>query len=112
MCEFPVWSAALAALLALPPQPGWSQQALEGKVVGTRLTHCDFKPGGCAGTLTLKAAGAASPVEIEVPRGTPIRQGSGHVYLPALRGKMVSVVLAANKAGKMARSIDVKAEKP
>ncbi|WP_018991691.1 hypothetical protein [Aromatoleum toluclasticum] len=112
MSKFSLGSTALAALLALPPQPAWSQQALEGKVVGTRLTHCDFKPGGCAGTLTLEATGTTNPVEIEVPLGTPIRQGAGQVYLPALRGKTVSVVLAVDKAGKTARSIDVKGEKP
>lgn len=107
MSKLLVVTTALAALLSSPPV--WSQQTLEGKVVGTRLTHCDFKPGGCAGTLTL--AGANETVEIEVPLGTPIRQGAGHLYLPALRGKTVSVVLAADKAAKTARAIDVKEAK-
>lgn len=105
-----VGGIALAALLVIHPRPGFGQQALEGKVLGIKLTHCDFKPGGCAGSLKLETV--AGQVEIDVPLGTPIRQGSEYVYLPALRGKAVSVVLAADKPGKTARSIDVKAAKP
>ncbi len=110
MSKCSVWSVALGALLALPSQAGWSQEMLEGKVVGTKLTHCDFKPGGCAGSLKLQTA--TGEVEIDVPLGTPIRQGSEYVYLPTLRGKAVSVLLAADKSAKTARSIDVKAAKP
>ncbi len=105
-----VGGIALAVLLVIAPGPGLAQQALEGKVVGTKLAHCDFKPGGCAGSLKLETA--TGQVEIDVPLGTPIRQGSEYVYLPTLRGKVVSVVLAADKPGKTARQIDVKATKP
>ncbi|MGQ5488028.1 hypothetical protein ACUH78_04205 [Thauera sp. ZXT1-4] len=105
-----VGGIALGVLLVIAPAPGFAQQALEGKVVGSKLTHCDFKPGGCAGSLKLQTA--TGEVEIDVPLGTPIRQGSEYVYLPTLRGKVVSVVLAADKPGKTARSIDVKAVKP
>ena len=79
-------------------------------MIGTKLTHCDFKPGGCACSLKLETA--TDQVEIDVPLGTPIRQGSGYDYSPTVRGKAVSVVLAADKPGKTARSIDVKAAKP
>lgn len=105
-----VGSVILALLLVIALGPGFAQEALEGKAVGTKLTHCDFKPGSCAGSLKLETT--ASQIEIDVPLGTPIRQGSKYVYLPTLRGKAVSVILAADKPGKTARSINVKAAKP
>ena len=110
MSKFRVWGIALAALLVIAPGSGFAQQALQDSMIGTKLTHCDFKPGGCACSLKLETA--TDQVEIDVPLGTPIRQGSGYDCSPTVRGKAVSVVLAADKPGKTARSIDVKAAKP
>lgn len=107
-------SVVVAALLVAGPAPALTQERLQGKVVATMLTHCDFKPGGCAGNLTLETTpqGQASQVMIDVPLGTPIRKGNETVYLPALRGKAVNIVLVTEKGKKTARSVDVKAEKP
>lgn len=104
----------VAAILMVHAPQGLAQEAVQGKVVSTKLTHCDFKPGGCAGSLTLETEnqGKASQVTINVPLGTPIRKGNETVYLPALRGKAVLIVLATEKSEKTARSIDVRAEKP
>lgn len=106
--------ALVAAILIAHSPQGLAQETVQGKVVGTQLTHCDFKPGGCAGNLTLgtESQGKAGQVTINVPLGTPIRKGNETVYLPALRGKSVHIVLATEKGEKTARSIDVKAEKP
>lgn len=67
MSKFSGWGVALAALLVAHPEPGYSQQVLEGTVVGTKLTHCDFKPGGCAGSLMLETGRATGQVKIDAP---------------------------------------------
>lgn len=105
---------AITAILMMHSPQGFAQEVAQGKVVSTKLTHCDFKPGGCAGNLTLETEnqGKASQLTINVPLGTPIRKGNDTVYLPALRGKSVHIVLGTEKGEKVARSIDVKTEKP
>lgn len=42
-------------MLLMQAPAALAQEKTEGKVVGTKLTHCDMnvKIGGCAGTLTM-----------------------------------------------------------
>lgn len=87
-----------------------AQEKIEGKVVGTKLTHCDMnvKIGGCAGTMKLerKAGEKTEELTINVPLGTPIRKGTETVYLPALRGKTVVVTQAMEKNERVAKAIE------
>lgn len=87
-----------------------AQEKIEGKVTGTKLTHCDMnvKIGGCAGTMKLerKAGDKTEELTFNVPLGTPIRKGTETVYLPALRGKTVSVTHAMEKNERVAKAIE------
>lgn len=89
----------------------FAQEKLEGRVVGTKLTHCDMsvKVGGCAGTLTLesKARGDKQELRINVPLGTPITRAGETMYLPALRGKNVVVTHVMDKNERVAKAIEV-----
>lgn len=102
---------ALLTLLS-HPQVAFAQERIEGKVVGTKLTHCDMnvKIGGCAGTLTMerKADGKSEEINVDVPLGTPITRGSETMYLPALRGKTAVVTHIMEKNARVAKSIEVK----
>ena len=100
---------ALLSALMLFPSVGFGQEKAEGTVVSTKLTACQFKPGGCEGYLTLDTKGATKPepVTIKVALGTAIKKGSETVYLPALRGKLVAVSFVTDKGEKLAKSIDV-----
>jgi hypothetical protein len=102
--------AALPAIVTFAPLAGWAQERLEGKVTGTRLTACQFKPGGCEGTLTMEtgAGEKAQEVTIKVPLGTMIKRGNEVVYLPTLRGKVVTVTHVVERGENIARSIEVK----
>ncbi len=106
-------AVVVVTILAVHAPQGLAQEAVHGKVVSTKLTHCDFKPGGCAGNLTLETEnqGKTSQVTIAVPLGTPIHKDNETVYLPALRGKSVQILLRTDKGEKTARSIEVRAEK-
>jgi hypothetical protein len=103
-------SAAAAVLLAYAPA-GFSEDKIEGKVVGTKLTHCDMnvKIGGCAGSLKLerKAGDKNEELTINVPLGTPIKRGTETVYLPALRGKTVAVTQVMEKNERVAKAIEL-----
>ena len=100
--------AALALLLRAPA--GLTQEKIEGRVVGTKLTHCDMnvKVGGCAGTLKMerKAGDKTEELTINVPLGTPIKRGTETVYLPALRGKTVAVIQVMEKNERVATAIE------
>ncbi len=102
---------AMALHTALHTPAAIAQEKIEGKVVGTKLTHCamDGKIGGCAGTLTLQRSrdGRNEEVTFDVPLGTPITQGRDVVYLPALRGKTVVVTHTVNKTERVAKAIEV-----
>jgi len=100
---------AFLLAFALLPSVGFSQEKTEGVVASTKLTACQFKPGGCEGYLTLDTKGAAKTeqVTIKVALGTPIKKGNETVYLPALRGKLVAVSYVTDKGEKLAKSIDV-----
>lgn len=106
--------AAVFAAVVLQFTAGWAQERLEGKVTGTNLTVCQFKPGGCEGTLTLEtsAGGKTQEITIKVPLGTMIKRGNEVVYLPALRGKVVAVTHVTERGEKIARSIEVTTPKP
>jgi hypothetical protein len=91
----------------------WAQQTFEGTVVSTTLTACDFKPGTCEGTVVLETKGAApGRVTIKVPKGTQIKQGNEHLFLPGTKGRLVAITYVENKGEKVARSIEVKGPKP
>ncbi len=97
--------AAVSSVLA--------QQQIEGTVVSTKLTACDFKPGMCEGTLVLDTKGAtAGQVTIKVPKGTLIKQGDDHLFLPGTKGRVVAITYVENKGEKVAKSIEVKPAKP
>lgn len=102
-------SVAALAMLAHAPA-GLSQEKIEGKVVGTKLTQCDFnaKMGGCAGTLKMerKVGDKMEELTINVPLGTPIKRGTERVFLPALRGKTVAVTQVMEKKERVARAIE------
>jgi hypothetical protein len=101
------FGVAAVVLLALV-QGAAAQQKLEGKVLGITLTHCDFKPGGCAGHLVLETtqAGETAQVTVQVPLGTMIKRGNETAYLPTLNGNRVAIVLDPSKAETTAKSID------
>lgn len=87
------------------------QEKIEGKVTGTRLTHCDMnvKIGGCAGTLKLerRAGGRTEELTFDVPLGTLITRDGKTEYLPALRGKSVIITHAGGKNERVAKAIEV-----
>ncbi|WP_340522339.1 hypothetical protein [Cupriavidus necator] len=112
---------ALTASLALwligggYPSIGFAQETVEGTVISTKLTFCDFKPGGCEGSLVLQtsAAGKSGQMGIKVPRGTLSKQGNDFAYLPSLRGKYLTVAYVMEKGEPVAKSIEVlKTRKP
>lgn len=92
----------------------WAQQMVEGTVVSTTLTACDFKPGTCEGSAVLETttSGKARQVTIKVPKGTQIKHGNDHLFLPGLKGRLVAVTFVEDKGEKVARFIDVKSPKP
>lgn len=100
---------ALVLVLALLPSAGFGEEKIEGTVVGTKLTACQFKPGGCEGYLTLEPKGAekTEQVTIKVALGTPIKKGKEDLFLPALRGKLVAVSYVTEKGEKLAKAIEV-----
>lgn len=97
--------------LALQTPAVFGQERIEGKVVRTKVTHCDMnvKSGGCAGTLTLerKANGKTEELTFNVPLGTPISRAGETAYLPALRGKAVTVTHVTEKNERVAKRIEV-----
>lgn len=102
--------SATGLVLLLHAPAGFSQEKIEGKVTGTKLTHCDMnvKVGGCAGTLKMerKAGDKTEELTINVPLGTPIRRGTETVYLPALRGKTVVITQVIEKNERVAKAIE------
>ena len=89
----------------------FAQQKIEGTVVSTKLTACDMKPGTCEGTMVLDTK-AAAQLTIKVPKGTQIKQGDGHLFLPGTKGRVVAITYVEDKGEKVAKSIEVKPAKP
>lgn len=103
--------AAGSLALALHAPAAMAQEKIDGKIVSTKLTHCnmDVKIGGCAGTFAMEStvAGKKEELMFEVPLGTPITRGSETMYLPALRGKTVVVTAVTEKNQRVAKAIEV-----
>ena len=87
---------------------------VEGKVVRTELTACDFASHRCQGYVTLEQASMGGEgVKIRVAGETRIMKGADQVYLPTLKGNLVSVSYVAEKGEKLATAITVlPAKKP
>lgn len=91
----------------------YAQQHVEGTVVSTKMTACDMKPGSCEGTMTLDAKGATpGQITIKIQKGTVIKQGDGHLFLPGTKGRLVAITYVEDKGEKVAKSVEVKSAKP
>lgn len=101
-------------VVAGPVSLARAQQTVEGTVTSTTLTACDFKPGTCEGSVVLetKVAGTPGQVTIKVPKGTQIKQGNEHLFLPGTKGRLVAITYVEDKGEKVAKSIEVKRSKP
>jgi len=99
--------AALAGSFSTLSGMSAAQEKIEGKVLSTKLTVCTFKPGGCEGTMALETA-KPGQLTIKVPLGTMIKKGDEVIFLPALRGRTVSVTHVTEKGERVARVIDVR----
>ena len=93
-------SFALAALLLAGASPVLeaAEARIEGTVVSATLTACDFKPGTCEGSLLLDTKGKDGTVTVKVPKGTAIKRGKEHLFLPGLKGNTVAVTYSEDKA--------------
>jgi len=90
-----------------------AQQQIEGTVVSTTMTACDMKPGSCEGTMVLDTKGATpGEITIKVLKGTVIKHGDGHLFLPGTKGRVVAITYVESKGEKVAKSIEVRAAKP
>ena len=88
---------------------GFGQERVEGVVVSTKLTKCSFKPGGCEGNLVLETprGDKKEQLTIKVPLGTQIKKGNEDIFLPALRGNLVTVTHISENGEKVAKSIEL-----
>lgn len=107
---------ALTGLLSALASPAVeaAEERIEGTVVSATLTSCEFKPGMCEGTLVLerKDGGKPSRVSVKVPKGTAIKKGNDHLFLPGLKGQTLAVTYAEDKGEKVAKAIEVRPAKP
>jgi hypothetical protein len=71
-----------------------------------------MKPGTCEGTLVLDTKGKDGKVTVKVPKGTQIKKGNDHLFLPGLKGNQVAIAYSSDKGTRVARSIEVKSAKP
>ncbi len=110
--RFTIIVSAVVVLLAVASVVQ-AQQRIEGTVVSTKLTACDMKPGGCEGTMTLDTKGATpGQVTIKIQKGTVLKHGDGHLFLPGTMGRSVAITYVEDKGEKIAKSVEVKAAKP
>ena len=90
-----------------------AQQKIEGTVVSTKMTACDMKPGSCEGTMTLDTKGATpGQVTIKIQKGTVLKHGDGHLFLPGTKGRVVEITYIEDKGEKVAKSVEVRPAKP
>ena len=68
-----------------------AQQQVEGTVVSTKMTAYDT---------------------IKIQKGTVIKHGDGHLFLPGTKGRLVAITYVEDKGEKVAKSVEVKAAKP
>jgi hypothetical protein len=108
------FTVALTGLLfaLAPPLVEAAEERIEGTVVTTTLTACDMKPGTCQGSLVLDTKGKDGQVPVKVPKGTQIKKGNDHMFLPALKGSQVTIAYVNDKGARVAKSIEVKLAKP
>jgi hypothetical protein len=113
MCRPLIAVVLTICMVSAPISVSFAQQQIEGTVVSTKLTACDMKPGTCEGTMVLDTKGATpGQLTIKVPKGTQIKQGDGHLFLPGTKGRVVAVTYVEDKGEKVAKSIEVKSGKP
>jgi hypothetical protein len=105
---------ALAVLLFALASPAVqaAEERIEGTVISTKMTACDFKPDTCEGSLVLDTKSKDGQVTVKVPKGTQIKKGDGHLFLPGLRGSPVAIGYVNDKGERVAKSIEVKSAKP
>lgn len=90
-----------------------AQQQVEGTVASTKMTACDMKPGSGEGTMTLDTKGSTpGQMTIKIQKGTVIRHGDGHLFLPGTKGRVVAITYVEEKGEKVAKSVEVKPAKP
>jgi hypothetical protein len=94
-----------------PPAVDAAEERIEGTVVSTALTACDMKPGTCEGSLVLDTKGKDGQVTVKVPKGTQIKKGNDHVFLPGLKGSQVAIAYVNDKGARIAKSIEVRSAK-
>ena len=109
-----VFIVALSGLLFALASPlvEAAEERIEGTVVSTTLTACDFKPGTCEGSLVLDTKGKDGQVTVKVPKGTQIKKGNDHMFLPGLKGSQVTIAYVNDKGARVAKSIEVRSAKP
>ncbi|HEV2095493.1 MAG TPA: hypothetical protein VGQ82_03230 [Chthoniobacterales bacterium] len=100
---------AFASAFMTLPSISLALDKIEGNVVGTKLTACDFASRRCEGYLTLdtKAGAKADSMSIRVIGDTAMTKGSEKVLLPTLRGSTVAVTYVKEKGENLAKSIEV-----
>ncbi len=104
-CTTMLFALAAPAILA-------AEERIEGTVISTTLTACDFKPGTCEGALILDTKGKDEQVTVNVPKGTQIKKGNDHIFLPGLKGNQVAIAYVNDKGVRVAKSIEVTSGKP
>ncbi len=104
----------MAVALLVAPSAAVAQDQVEGTVASATLTKCDMKPGTCEGSLVLdtREGGKLAQVTIKVPKGTTIKKGPDHLFLPGVKGQPVLISYVTEKGERVARSIEVKTGKP
>jgi len=100
----------MALVLLVAPSAAVAQDRIEGTVASATLTKCDMKPGTCEGSLVLdtREGGKTTQVTIQVPKGTAIKKGGDHLFLPGVKGQPVVISYVTEKGERVARSIVVK----
>jgi hypothetical protein len=104
--------ALTGVLFALAAPAALGAERIEGTVLSTTLTACDFKPGTCEGALVLDTKGKDGQVTVKVSKGTQIKKGNDHLFLPGLKGNHVAITYVDDKGARIAKSIDVRPAKP
>lgn len=106
-------SLAWMLVLVAGTLPVSAEEKIEGSVVSTTLTSCEFKPGTCEGSLVLdtQEGGKPTQITINVPKGTAIKKGGDHLFLPGVKGQPVVISYVTEKGERVAKSIEVKTAK-
>lgn len=109
-----VYVVAVTGMLVAVAAPAalGAEERVEGTVLSTTLTACEFKPGTCEGALVLDTKGKDGHVTVEVPKGTQIKKGNDHLFLPGLKGSQVAITYVDDKGARVAKSIEVRPAKP